>query len=236
MHSNVANFRSINISDDGDFGYFVEVDLKYPETLHDVHKDLPFCAEHMASPGSKQYKLMTKLHDKHRYVLHYRALKQALKHGLVLDKVHRAIQFKQSPWLKQYIDINNAKRKEAKNEFEKMLFKLFNNAVYGKTMENERKRDKKLSDLPRGAKLMVTQLKYVTTKYGRKVVAELDSEFEVFFPKRVSSDLVQDEKFFELADAANKYELFLTSLNATNIEFSGKSVLYIEYSLYFVFV
>ena len=73
---------------------------------------------------------------------------------------------------------------------------------------------------------MVTKLKYVTTKYGTKVLAELDSEFEVFLPKRVSSDLVQDEKFFfELADAANKYEFFLTSLNATNIEFSGKWVL-----------
>ena len=116
------------------------MDLKYSETLHDAHKDLPFCAEYMTPPGSKQHKLMTTLHDKHRYVLHYRALKQALKHGLVLVKVHRAIQFKQSPWLKKYIDLNSAKRKEAKNEFEKMLFKLFNKAVYGKTMENERKR------------------------------------------------------------------------------------------------
>ena len=82
---------------------------------------------------------------------------------------------------------------------------------------------KKLADLSQNVKLMVTQLKYVTTKYGNKVVAELDSEFEVFLPKRVSSDLVQDEKFFfELAAVTNKYELFLTSLNATNIEFSGK--------------
>ena len=82
---------------------------------------------------------------------------------------------------------------------------------------------KKLSDLPRDVKLMVTNLKFVTTKYGTKVVAELDSEFEVFLPKKVSSALVEDEDFFfELANAANKYELFLTSLNATNIEFSGK--------------
>ena len=94
----------------------------------------------MASPGSKQDELMTTLQDKQRYVLHYRALKQALKHGLVLVKIHRAIQFNKSPWLKKYIDLHSAKRKETKNEFEKVLFKLFNNAVYGKTMENERKR------------------------------------------------------------------------------------------------
>ena len=83
--------------------------------------------------------------------------------------------------------------------------------------------NKKLTDLLQRVKLMMTKLKFVTTKYETKVVAELDSEFEVFLPKRVSSALVEDENFFfELADAVNKYELFLTCLNANNIEFSGK--------------
>ena len=91
---NVDEPNFFNIPDDHMFGYFLEVDLKYPVTLHDTHKDLPFCAEHMEPPGTKQQKLMTTLHDKERYVLHYRALKQALKHGLVLTKVHWAIKFK----------------------------------------------------------------------------------------------------------------------------------------------
>ena len=84
-------------------------------------------------------KLVCNMQDKENYVPHIRSLKQALNHGLILKKVHRVIQFNQKAWLKPYINMNTKKRKEAKNEFEKYFFKLMNNAVFGKTMDNLRK-------------------------------------------------------------------------------------------------
>ena len=79
-------------------GYLLEVDVDYPEELHDKHNDLPFLAEKMKI--HKVEKLVPNLRDKKKYVVHIRALDQALKHGLELKKVHRVIQFNQSAWLK----------------------------------------------------------------------------------------------------------------------------------------
>ena len=88
---------------------------------------------------NKCNKLICNLYDKKKYVVHINSLKQALNHGLKLKQIHRIIEFNQEAWLKTYIDMNTELRKDAKNDFEKDLFKLMNSSVFGKTMENIRK-------------------------------------------------------------------------------------------------
>ena len=118
-------------------GYILEIDVDYPSKLHKLHIDKPFLPERMEIDKTK--KLVCNLHDKKKYVVHISILKQALDHGLKLKKMHRVIELNQEAWLKKYIDINTELRKKASNGFEKDFFKLMNNAVFGKTMENVRK-------------------------------------------------------------------------------------------------
>ena len=117
-------------------GCLLEVDLKYPKGLHENHNELPFLVEKMKI--EREEKLVPNLKRKKGYVVHMKALDQALKHGLKLKKVHRVIEFQQSKWMKAYIMLNTRLRKDAKNEFEKDFFKLMNNSVFGKMMENIR--------------------------------------------------------------------------------------------------
>ena len=90
--------------------------------------------------SAPQKKLTPNLRDKTKYVVHCRNLKLFLQLGLVVTKVHRVLGFKQSPWLKTYIDFNTRQRSLAGNSFLKYFFKLMNNSVYGRTQENLRNR------------------------------------------------------------------------------------------------
>ena len=139
---------------DGKKGLILEVDLEYPQELHDIHNDYLITPEKVKVSDNmlsayckkitKKYnisiclvsKLVPTLRDKKEYVLHYRNLQLYLDLSLKIKKVHRVLKFDKSPWLKQYIDFNTEKRKHAKNSFKKDFFKLMNNSVFGKTMEN----------------------------------------------------------------------------------------------------
>ena len=117
----------------------LEVDLEYPENLHDLHNDYPFCPERVECKNGVE-KLIPNLRDKTKYVIHYKNLIQCLKAGLKLKKIHRGIKFIESAWIKPYIDKNTNLRTQAKNNFEKDFLKLMINSVFGKTMENIRNR------------------------------------------------------------------------------------------------
>ena len=123
-------------------GYFLEVDVKYPKHLFHLHSNLPFLPER--NKIKKCNKLFCSIHDKENSCS-LKNFKTRIKYGLIFKKVHKVIQFNQKEWLKPNIEMNTKLRAEAKNDFEKDFFKIMNNAVFEKTMENERKhRDIKL--------------------------------------------------------------------------------------------
>ena len=117
----------------------LEVDLEYPEELHDHHNDYPLCPERVECDHGVK-KLIPNLRHKNNYVIHYKKLMQCLRLGMKLKKIHRGIKFTEAAFLKPYIDKNTSLRTIAKNDFEKDFFKLMINSVFGKTIENIRNR------------------------------------------------------------------------------------------------
>ena len=147
--------KILNTPDDNDIGYFLEVDLIYPNNIKEKTKYFPFCPENKKINPNKYNEYMKSIKpenytksknlicdwiDKKKYLIHYRMLKFYVRHGMVVEKVHVIISFKQSRWLEGYISFNTQKRNKSKSEFEKDFFKLLNNAAFGKFLENVRNR------------------------------------------------------------------------------------------------
>ena len=138
--------------------YLLELDLKYPDDLHELHNDYPLAPEKLTISSdtllkyckkiANKYeikvgdvkKLIPNLDNKTNYVAHYRNLQLYLSSGMKLTKIHRVLKYKQSDWMKKYIDFNIGKRMNAANDSEKYFFKLMINSVYEKRMENLQKR------------------------------------------------------------------------------------------------
>ena len=155
---NVDELDIMSINEKSDVGYILEVDLKYPKELHKLHNDYPLAPEKLFVTNdilsnycksiADKYeikvgdvkKLIPNLGNKIKYVVHYKNIQLYLSLGMKLTKIHRVLKFKQSDWMKNYIDFNTKKRISATNDFEKDFFKLMISSVYGKTMENLRKR------------------------------------------------------------------------------------------------
>ena len=152
-----------NYDEDSDVGYFIKADIQYQKELDNSHSDLPLLPERMKVNKCK--KLVCNLYDKKDYDYHIRLIKQALNHGLKIKKIHKVLKFNQRAWLKDYIDLNTEKRMNAENDFDRDFYKLMNNAVYGKTMENVRKHKtiKLVNDDTKRNKL-VSEPNYHTTK------------------------------------------------------------------------
>ena len=174
-----------SMNDMGKTGYIFEIDLEYPQELWKSHNDYPLAPEKMKVGGVEKLISHFKLHKK--YVIHYRNLRQCLELGLRITAVYRGISFNQSSWMEPYIRKNTELRKTASNSFEKDFFKLMNNSVFGKTIENIRKRQNvflvdnrekasKLSCRPNFERLNI---------FDRNLVAIHLKKTEVYFNKPV---------------------------------------------------
>ncbi|XP_054718997.1 uncharacterized protein LOC129228343 [Uloborus diversus] len=186
-----------SIPSNSDVGYILEVDLEYGAELHDEHNLYPLAVEkmkiveEMLSPSAKNIleelgnkftsceKLVPNLQDKTHYIVYHKNLQLYLSLGLKLKNVHKMMSFKQKAWLKPYIEFNTEKRKNAANSFEKDFFKLMNNSVYGKTMENLRNRVK--IDLVN------------TERRALKVVADPSYRHYKIFSDALNKSLVYDD-------------------------------------------
>ena len=172
-----AGLSPLHIEADDDTGYILQVDLEYPKELHELHNDYPLAPENITI--NKINKFAPNLNNKTKYILHLRNLQIYLSLGLKLTKIHKVLAFEQKEWMKPYIDLNTNLRTASKNHFEKDFFKLMNNSLFGKTMENIRNRvDMRLVNEEKQAETLASKPTYE----GRTI---LDKSLVAVHMKRV---------------------------------------------------
>ena len=174
-----------SMNDMGKTGYIFEVDLEYPQELWKSHNDYPLAPEKMKVGGVE--KLISHFKPHKKYVIHYRNLRQCLELGLKIKVVHRGISFNQSSWMEPYIRKNTELRKTAANSFEKDFFKLLNNSVFGKTIENIRKRQNVflVDNREKASKLSCKPNFERATIFDRNLLAIHLKKTEIYFNKPV---------------------------------------------------
>ncbi|PFX12774.1 putative uncharacterized transposon-derived protein F54H12.3 [Stylophora pistillata] len=183
------------------FACILEVDLNgVKKELHDHFNDYPPAPENLLI--GKVHKLVCTLNEKKKYIVHHETLKHYMSLGIEIGKIHRVIRFNESPWMKEYIDLNTKLRAKAKNEFEKDFYKLMNNAVFGKTMENIRKRvDVRLVTREEKAKKLTNKagirggISMISTRHAKANNKYMEKSF----------DPTQPSKFITYLDANNLY-------------------------------
>ena len=174
-----------NMFNKGKKGYIFEVDLEYPEHLWETHNDYPLAPEKMIVNGVE--KLISHFKPRKNYVVHYRTLRQCLELGMRITSVYRGISFYQSSWMEPYIRKNTELRMCATNNFEKDFFKLMNNSVFGKTIENIRKRQNiHLIDNRKKAVYLSNKPNFDrVTIFDKNLIAVHMKKIEVYFNKPV---------------------------------------------------
>ena len=166
-------------------GYIFEVDLEYPKDLWESHNDYPLAPEKLKVNGVEKLTSHFKSHK--NYAIHYRNLRQCLEMGLRITKVHRGLIFNQSSWMAPYINKNTGLPKTAANSFEKDFFKLMNNSVFGKTIENIRKRQNIIlvDNRDKAVKLSSRPNFNRATIFDKNLIAIHMKKTEVYFNKPV---------------------------------------------------
>ena len=244
-------FTEWNSFENSKIGYILEVDLEYCKELHDTHNDYPLCPEHtevkyeMLSKYCKDIvdrynvkvggvkKLISNLHDKIRY--HYKNLKYYLSLGMKLVKIHRILKFKQKKWLKVFTNFNAKKRQESNNEFNKNFYKLFNNCVYGKSIENARKKinlkmanDKKeylkIVNRPDFISQKITDKNFIAIVDCKKKVLTLNKPIYVGFCILELSNLLMYQFHYDYVLKTFNAKLLFTDTDSLVYEIKGGNV------------